>query len=58
MLTLSELGATIFPPTPAFYNRPESVDEVVDQTVLRILDQFGFELPSPARWAGLPGNET
>jgi 4-hydroxy-3-polyprenylbenzoate decarboxylase len=54
MLTLSEMGVTIFPPTPAFYNRPSSVDDVVDQTVLRILDQLGLELPSPTRWAGLP----
>jgi len=54
MLTLSEMGVTIFPPTPAFYNRPSSVDDIVDQTVLRILDQFGLEIPSPVRWAGLP----
>lgn len=54
MLTLSELGATIFPPTPAFYNRPDSVEEIVDQTVLRILDQFAIELPDESRWTGLP----
>jgi 4-hydroxy-3-polyprenylbenzoate decarboxylase len=57
MLTLSELGATIFPPTPAFYNRPREVDDIVDQTVLRILDQLELELPSPSRWAGLPVTE-
>ena len=57
MLTLSDMGATIFPPTPAFYDRPASVDEIVDQTVLRILDQFGFDLPSPTRWAGMPALE-
>jgi len=54
MLTLSDLGVTIFPPTPAFYSRPGSVDDIVDQTVLRILDQFDLELPSSTRWAGLP----
>jgi 4-hydroxy-3-polyprenylbenzoate decarboxylase len=53
MLTLSDLGATIVPPTPAFYTRPESIDDIVDYTVLRILDQFGFDLESPARWTGL-----
>ncbi|HUZ81553.1 MAG TPA: UbiX family flavin prenyltransferase [Gaiellaceae bacterium] len=53
MLTLSDMGATIVPPTPAFYTRPASVDDIVDYTVLRILDQFGFELESPARWQGL-----
>lgn len=53
MLTLTELGATICPPVPAFYHRPESVDDIVDQTALRILDQLDFALPSPARWSGL-----
>jgi flavin prenyltransferase len=57
MLSLAELGVTIFPPTPAFYNRPQSIDDIVDQTVLRILDQFGYELPSDSRWAGLVGAE-
>jgi polyprenyl P-hydroxybenzoate/phenylacrylic acid decarboxylase-like protein len=53
MLTLSDLGATIFPPTPAFYHRPTEIDDIVDQTVLRILDQFQFELEAPSRWRGL-----
>jgi len=53
MLTLSEMGVTIFPPTPAFYNKPATVDDIVDQTVLRILDQFSLELPSATRWQGL-----
>ena len=57
MLTLAELGASIAPPTPAFYNRPESIDEIVDQTVLRLLDQLGVELESPVRWSGLPPDE-
>jgi 4-hydroxy-3-polyprenylbenzoate decarboxylase len=54
MLALSELGATIFPPTPAFYGRPATVDDLVDQTVVRILDQLGLDLPAASRWAGLP----
>jgi 4-hydroxy-3-polyprenylbenzoate decarboxylase len=53
MLTLAELGVTICPPTPAFYNRPGTIDDIVDQTVLRVLDQLEFDLPSPWRWAGL-----
>jgi 4-hydroxy-3-polyprenylbenzoate decarboxylase len=53
MLTLAEMGVTICPPVPAFYSKPESIDDIVDQTVLRILDQFDFNLPSPARWTGL-----
>jgi 4-hydroxy-3-polyprenylbenzoate decarboxylase len=54
MLTLAEMGVTICPPTPAFYNRPATIDDIVDQTVLRILDQFDVDLPSTTRWAGLP----
>jgi 4-hydroxy-3-polyprenylbenzoate decarboxylase len=54
MLTLTELGASICPPTPAFYNRPESIEEIVDQTVIRLLDQFDLRLESSSRWAGLP----
>ncbi len=54
MLTLAELGVTIAPPIPAFYSLPERVEEVVDQTVLRLLDQLGIELESPVRWSGLP----
>jgi 4-hydroxy-3-polyprenylbenzoate decarboxylase len=53
MLTLSDLGATILPPTPAFYTRPEAIDDIVEYTVLRILDQFRFDLESPSRWKGL-----
>jgi flavin prenyltransferase len=53
MLTLSEMGATILPPTPAFYHRPERIDDIVDHTVLRILDQFGFGIDAASRWGGL-----
>lgn len=53
MLTLSKLGVTIAPPTPAFYNRPATIDELVDYTVLRVLDQLGFGLEDESRWAGL-----
>ena len=52
MLKLSRMGAVIFPPVPAFYTRPRSVDDLVDQTVLRILDQFGLHLASRKRWPG------
>jgi 4-hydroxy-3-polyprenylbenzoate decarboxylase len=53
MQTLADMGVTIFPPTPAFYSRPESIDDIVDQSVLRMLDQLGLELPAETRWAGL-----
>ena len=52
MLKLARMGAVILPPMPAFYNHPKSVDDVVQHTVARILDQFGFEMPEAVRWTG------
>ena len=52
MLKLARLGVTILPPVPAFYNRPASVDAIVDYTVARVLDQFGLRCDSAARWQG------
>jgi flavin prenyltransferase len=54
MLALAELGVTIAPPVPAFYNRPHDLAEMIDQTAIRLLDQFGFELDSDSRWVGMP----
>ncbi|MEV7009327.1 UbiX family flavin prenyltransferase [Streptosporangium sp. NPDC051022] len=48
----AEMGATVFPPMPAFYHRPDSIDEIIYHTVGRVLDQFGFEIPMD-RWTGL-----
>jgi 4-hydroxy-3-polyprenylbenzoate decarboxylase len=53
MLTLTDMGATIAPPVPAFYSLPTSIDDIVDQTVARLLGQFDFEVESPYRWNGL-----
>ena len=53
MLALTEMGATVAPPVPAFYSKPASLDEIVDQTVVRLLDQFDFRVESDTRWAGL-----
>lgn len=52
MLKLSRMGAVIFPPVPAFYNRPQNIEEVIDHTVVRVLDQFGIHIPSAGRWDG------
>lgn len=52
MLRLSRMGAIIFPPVPAFYNHPKTIEDIVDQTILRILDQFGLHLSSKDRWTG------
>ena len=53
MLKLSRMGVVIFPPVPAFYAQPQSIDDLVDQTVTRILDQFGIHLASEKRWQGV-----
>jgi flavin prenyltransferase len=55
MLKLSRMGAVILPPMPAFYNHPRSVDDIIDHTVSRLLDQFGIEVSGVARWSGEMG---
>jgi 4-hydroxy-3-polyprenylbenzoate decarboxylase len=52
MLKLSRMGVVIFPPVPAFYNHPQTIEDIVDQTVMRVLDQFDIHVASPARWEG------
>jgi flavin prenyltransferase len=52
MLKLARMGAIILPPVPAFYNQPATLDDVVDYTVSRILDQFGIATPGTPRWNG------
>ena len=55
MLKLSRMGAVIVPPMPAFYMNPKSLDDVVNHTVARMLDQFGVEVPGAPRWSGEMG---
>jgi 4-hydroxy-3-polyprenylbenzoate decarboxylase len=55
MLKLSRMGVVILPPMPAFYNHPRTVDDVVDHTVARMLDQFGLEMRGAMRWSGEMG---
>lgn len=54
MTQAAELGAVIMPPVPAFYHRPASLDDVINQTVNRVLDQFDIHLPEDlfTRWQG------
>ncbi|MGF6101521.1 UbiX family flavin prenyltransferase [Enterobacter sp. A4] len=54
MTQAAELGAVIMPPVPAFYHRPASLDDVINQTVNRVLDQFDIDLPEDlfTRWQG------
>jgi 4-hydroxy-3-polyprenylbenzoate decarboxylase len=50
MSTVTEAGGVIFPPTPAFYTRPQSLEEIIDHTVGRALDQFGIHTDVFPRW--------
>ena len=54
MTQAAELGAVIMPPVPAFYHRPQTLDDVINQTVNRVLDQFDINLPEDlfTRWQG------
>lgn len=50
MLKLARMGATIMPPIPAFYNRPEAIEDIVNHFVARVLDQFDIETDLTRRW--------
>jgi flavin prenyltransferase len=54
MTQAAELGAVIMPPVPAFYHAPKSLDDIINQTVNRVLDQFDITLPEDlfTRWQG------
>jgi 4-hydroxy-3-polyprenylbenzoate decarboxylase len=54
MVSVTEMGGIIFPPVPAFYQHPTSLDEMVNHTVQRVLDLLGLPVPDAPRWAGLP----
>ena len=53
MVAVSEMGGIIFPPVPAFYAKPKSIDDLVAHTVARVLDLFGLHSPKLARWRGI-----
>ena len=53
MSSVTEAGAVVLPPVPGFYTRPKSVQDIVDHTVTKILDQFGIETNLIERWAGI-----
>jgi 4-hydroxy-3-polyprenylbenzoate decarboxylase len=52
MLKLSRMGVTIMPPMPAFYHHPQSIDDLVNHVVARVLDQFGVPADFARRWTG------
>jgi polyprenyl P-hydroxybenzoate/phenylacrylic acid decarboxylase-like protein len=55
MVAVTEMGGIVFPPVPAFYAAPKSLDELVGHTVARVLDLFGVHSAKLARWQGMKG---
>lgn len=53
MTAVTEMGGIVFPPLPSFYNRPATIDEMVDHTVARVLDLLGVDNTLAPRWAGM-----
>lgn len=53
MVAVSEMGGIVFPPVPAFYARPRTLEAMVEHSVLRVLDLFGLHSRRVARWRGL-----
>jgi 4-hydroxy-3-polyprenylbenzoate decarboxylase len=52
MLAVTEMGAIVAPPVPAFYARPQGLDEMVDHTLGRVLDLFDIDVGAVRRWTG------
>ena len=53
MTAVTEMGGIVFPPLPAFYHRPQSISELVDDTVERVIELTGVGRGQPRRWTGL-----
>ena len=53
MTAATEMGAIVYPPVPAFYARPENLEQMVDHTLGRVLDLFDIETKAVSRWGGL-----
>ena len=53
MAAATEIGAIVYPPVPAFYARPENLEQMVDHTLGRVLDLFDIETKAVSRWGGL-----
>jgi 4-hydroxy-3-polyprenylbenzoate decarboxylase len=54
MVALTEMGAIVAPPIPGFYNKPQTIDDLVDHSVDRVLDLLGVPNPQARRWDGPP----
>ncbi len=54
MAAVTEAGAIVYPPVPAFYARPQSIEDMIDHTLGRVLDLFDIDLGTVRRWSGKP----
>lgn len=52
MTAVTEMGAVVLPPMPAFYHKPQTIDDIINQTVGKVLDQFSLEANLFKRWTG------
>jgi len=57
LTTLADIGAIVAPIVPAFYNKPKTVDDIINHTVGRLLDLFGIETKMVKRWQGGPAED-
>jgi 4-hydroxy-3-polyprenylbenzoate decarboxylase len=53
MTAVTEMGAIVFPPLPAFYHHPQSIDEMVDDSIERVLALLGVDAAAPKAWQGV-----
>lgn len=53
MMSVTQMGGVILPPVPSFYHLPKTIDDIVNQSVQKALDQFGLEANLFKRWAGM-----
>ncbi|NCX43663.1 MAG: UbiX family flavin prenyltransferase, partial [Betaproteobacteria bacterium] len=53
MATVTEMGGIVFPPVPAFYHRPESIEDLVSHSCAHVMDLLGLPLADRPRWNGL-----
>ena len=53
----SQMGVTIAPPVPAFYNRPQTIDDIINHTAARVLDLFDLDTGTVNRWQGIAGEK-
>ena len=57
MVKLTEMGAVVFPPVPAFYHKPQTIQDLIDYTIGRVLDIFDIKHDLLPRWSGLTDSE-